>query len=167
MASIQIKRWVAGLGCLVFALLILFPPLPIPTARPTARIIRVEASQYQFSPAEITVNPGDRVTIELVSTDVQHGLSLDGYDLNLTAEPGQTATGTFIADRAGIYRFRCAIPCGNMHPFMIGKLQIGPDLLFYRAIGLGIAAVLAAIGSARIIKETGANRPEVSPRESA
>jgi heme/copper-type cytochrome/quinol oxidase subunit 2 len=129
------------------ALLILFVPLPLPTPAPTARTIRIEASQYQFSPSEIRINPGDRVTIELVSTDVMHGLSLDGYGLNLTAEPGQPATGTFVADRGGVFRFRCAVPCGNMHPFMIGKLQIGPDLLLYRAIALGLFAGLAAIGS--------------------
>jgi heme/copper-type cytochrome/quinol oxidase subunit 2 len=148
------KQWDRGLGFLALALLILFVPLPLATPVPTARTIRIEASQYQFTPGEIRVNPGDRVTIELVSTDEMHGLSLDGFELNLTTEPGQPATGTFVADRGGVFRFRCAVPCGNMHPFMIGKLQIGPDLLLYRAIALGLLAVWAAIVSLKSMRQS-------------
>jgi len=59
---------------------------------------------------------GDHVTIDLVSTDVVHGLYLDGYDLNVTADPGQTATLSFVADRSGSFRFRCSVTCGALHP---------------------------------------------------
>ena len=163
MAFSFLKQWSQGLVFLALALLILFLPLPLQTPAPTARTIRIEASQYAFTPGEIQVNPGDRVTIELVSTDVMHGLSLDGYNLNLTAEPGQPARGTFIADKAGVLRFRCAVPCGNMHPFMIGKLQIGPDLLLYRAIALGILAILAAIWSLKTARQaTLARQPQTA-----
>ncbi len=126
-------------------LLVLFMPLPLQSGTPAERVIRVEASVYGFSPSEISVNPGDRVTVELVATDVVHGLSLDGYDFSLTAEPGQTARKTFIADKAGTFRFRCSVPCGNLHPFIIGKLQVGQNILFLRAIGLGVLALGAAL----------------------
>jgi heme/copper-type cytochrome/quinol oxidase subunit 2 len=96
-------------------------------------------------PGEIQINPGDRVTVELVSTDVVHGFSLDGYGFELKADPGQTVTGTFIADQAGVFRFRCSVACGNLHPFMIGKLQVGPNLLFVRGIVLGLLAISAAL----------------------
>ncbi len=127
------------------ALTALFLPLPLQVGMPVARVIRVEASKYGFNPSEIAVNPGDRVTVELVATDVVHGLSLDGYDFNLTAEPGQTASKTFVADRSGTFRFRCSIPCGNLHPFIIGKLQVGQNTLFLRAIGLAGLGVIAAL----------------------
>lgn len=161
MHSFLQNRWGRGLVFLALALLIWLMPLPIPTPAPVARTFRIEASQYAFSPEVIQVNPGDRVTIVLVSTDVMHGLSLDGYDLNLTAEPGQTASGTFVAREAGVIRFRCSIPCGNLHPFMIGKWQIGPDLLLYRAIALGCLAILAAVGSKKTIRQAAAAQ---SPR---
>jgi heme/copper-type cytochrome/quinol oxidase subunit 2 len=154
MVSFIRESWGRGLTILALALMILFVPLPLATPAPAARTIRIEASQYQFSPGEIHVNAGDRVTIELVSMDVMHGLSLDGYNLNLTAEPGQPATGSFIANHGGVFRFRCAVPCGNMHPFMIGKLQIGPDLLLNRAIALGLLAVLAAIRSLKTMRQS-------------
>ncbi len=43
------------------------------------RVFRIEASQFAYNPGEIRVNPGDTVTIELISTDVVHGLYVDGY----------------------------------------------------------------------------------------
>ncbi len=129
---------------LIAGLLILFLPLPLQGGTPVSRVIRVDASMYGFSPSEIAVNPGDRVTVELVATDVVHGFSLDGYDFNIMAEPGQTARKTFVADKTGTFRFRCSVPCGNLHPFIIGKLQVGPDTLFLRAIGLGLLALAAA-----------------------
>jgi heme/copper-type cytochrome/quinol oxidase subunit 2 len=138
------KRWKWIILFFVSALLILFVPLSLPSASPTDRNIRIEASMYQFTPSEIQINPGDRVTVELVSTDVVHGFSLDGYNFELKADPGQTVTGTFIADKAGVFRFRCSVPCGNLHPFMIGKLQVGANLLLIRGITLGILAVFAA-----------------------
>jgi len=134
---------------LAAGLLILFTPISLPTAAPVDRRIRLEASLSQFSPAVLQVNPGDRVTIELVSTDVVHGFSLDGYDFNLTADPGQTVTGTFVADQAGAFRFRCSVPCGNLHPFMIGKLQVGANLLLTRGIVLGLLAALVGAWSLR------------------
>lgn len=144
-ALINWKRWAWVFPFAGLALLILFVPLPLPFHAPQDRLLRIEASSFQFTPGEIQINPGDRVTVELVSTDVVHGFSLDGYDFELKADPGQTATGTFIADQAGVFRFRCSVACGNLHPFMIGKLQVGPNLLFVRGIVLGLLAISAAL----------------------
>ncbi|HEX7974792.1 MAG TPA: cupredoxin domain-containing protein [Anaerolineales bacterium] len=136
------RVWIAsGLALL----LILVVPLPISLAAPTNRTIRLEASRFQYAPAELHVNPGDRVTLEVVSTDVVHGLSIDGYNLSLTADPGQTSRLTFIADRPGAFRFRCSVTCGNMHPFMIGKLYVGPNILLYRAAALAVLSILTGL----------------------
>ncbi len=100
---------------------------------------------YRFSPEQIFVSPGERVTIELVATDVKHGLYLDDYGLSLEAEPGQPARETFVATRPGVYRLRCSVPCGNLHPFMLGKLQIGPNLALLRGSLLGAMAIIIAL----------------------
>ncbi len=123
------------------ALLVAFVPILSSKAEPVEHVIRVEASSFEFSPAEITVNPGDLVTIELTSLDVVHGLYLDGYSLQVEADPGQTETLTFTADRSGTFRFRCSVTCGDLHPFMIGKLHVGANLLFWRGVGLSILAI--------------------------
>jgi plastocyanin len=127
--------WIAaGLA----ALLILAVPLPAGFATSSERTFHIQASRFQYSPAVLRVNPGDRVTIELEAADVVHGLSIDGYNLEMTADPGQTARLTFLADRPGVFRFRCSVACGNMHPFMIGKLYVGQNGLLLRATALGI-----------------------------
>lgn len=138
------------LGVIFIAgMLVAFTPLPIPQNEPTNRVFRVDASSFAFSPAEFDVNPGDQVTIELTSSDVVHGLFLDGYNIQVSADPGQTADMTFSANKAGSFRFRCSVTCGDLHPFMIGKLQVGPNLLLWRAAGLAILAALAGVWSYR------------------
>lgn len=110
-----------------------------------ARLVRIAASQYQFDPGVVDVHRSDEVTIELVATDVVHGFYLDGYDLELTADPGQTARLTFVADRPGTFRFRCSVSCGAMHPFMIGKLRVGANVTFWSGLGLALLAAVAGI----------------------
>lgn len=139
---ILVWRWVALAG---LAVAILFLPLPGTAAAPAERTFRIHASQFAYSPAVLSVNPGDQVTIELTATDVVHGLSIDVYNLETTSDPGQTARLTFIADQAGSFRFRCTTTCGNMHPFMIGKLHVGQNDLFWRAAMLAGLALIAGV----------------------
>ncbi|HSM71911.1 MAG TPA: cupredoxin domain-containing protein [Anaerolineales bacterium] len=131
-------------------LVVAFVPLPVQPITPQERILEIDARQYAYSPFEIRVNQGDVVTLHLVSTDVVHGIYIDGYDLSIEADPGQYATLTFTADKAGSFRFRCNITCGAMHPFMIGKLTVGTNNWLYRSIGL---ATLAIFGTAISIKQ--------------
>lgn len=142
--------WRAPLRRLLFVPLLFLLLFPVTAATPAQhsvdRTVRIEAAQYRFDPGLVRVSRGDRVTIELVATDVVHGLYLDGYGLQMTADPGQTARLTFVADRSGSFRFRCSISCGAMHPFMIGKLQVGSNGLLWA--GLVLATLAAAAGLA-------------------
>ena len=140
-------RWAVFVGLI---LVVWFTPFPAAATKPTERTFQIEARRFEYSPAILTVNPGDRVTIELTATDVVHGLSIDGYDLAATADPGQTARLTFVADRQGSVRFRCTVTCGNMHPFMIGKLNVGQNTLLWRAFAL---SGLALVGGAWVLKK--------------
>lgn len=138
---------------LVLAGLVLaFAPLPVQPYAPIARTFHIEASQFAYSPAEISVNPGDTVTIELISTDVVHGLYVDGYDISIKADPGQTATLSFVADRPGSFRMRCNVTCGAMHPFMIGKLNVGANTWLYRSIGFAFIGIFSIFVLARTSK---------------
>lgn len=140
------------LSLLFFAmtgLVVAFAPLPVQTAAPQARTFRIDARQFAYSPSELLVNTGDKVTVQLVSDDVVHGLYVDGYDVSVEADPGQTATLTFIADKPGSFRFRCNVTCGAMHPFMIGKLTVGTNQWLYRSVGLAALVVSFVMVSAK------------------
>jgi len=139
---IPIWRWIL-LACLAF--LIILIPTPANATEPIERTFRIEASQFAYSPALLSVNPGDHVTIELVSKDVMHGLAIDGYHLEMTSEPGQSSRLTFIAKQQGSFRFRCSVTCGNMHPFMIGKLQVGQNDTLWRGMLLAGLALVAGV----------------------
>ena len=130
-------------------LVVAFAPLPVSTIPPQVRTFEIGARQFAYSPAELKVNRGDIVNIQLVSTDVVHGLYLDGYDISIEADPGQTETLSFIADKPGSFRFRCNVTCGAMHPFMIGKLTVGSNGWFFRSIGLATLAVIGIIVSSK------------------
>jgi heme/copper-type cytochrome/quinol oxidase subunit 2 len=122
----------------LIALLILAVPLPSGATAPAERRFHIQAGRFQYAPGVLHVNPGDRVTLELDATDVVHGLAVDGYGLEMEADPGKTASLTFTAGEPGVYRFRCTVTCGSMHPFMIGKIYVGQNLLFWRASALGL-----------------------------
>ncbi len=137
-------QWVAGGLTLALVLIALLAPLPIRTAAPQARTINITAGQWHFQPGAVRVNRGDTVTINFESLDVVHGLFLDGFEVKTVAEPGRPGRLTFVADRDGAFRFRCHVACGNLHPFMIGKLVVEPNLTWWRAVA---ATVITAIGA--------------------
>ena len=135
-----------ALGALVAAMISL---LPTPAeAIDTEVIVPIEASQYAYEPNVIEVQLGQRVVLELSSMDVVHGIYLDGYDLEVVTDPGQTAHLSFIADQPGSFRLRCSVTCGPLHPFMIGQLKVGPNPKVRRIIGGSVSALLAGIALA-------------------
>ena len=143
LTSLNLMRYRFSLLLFVMAgLVVAFVPLPVPAIAPQERNFEIDALQFAYSPSELKVNAGDTVTIQLVSSDVVHGIYVDDYDISVEADPGQSATLTFVADKPGSFRFRCNITCGAMHPFMIGKLTVGSNNWLYRSVGLAVLAVL-------------------------
>lgn len=143
-ATRPVLRYWPRLALALVTLAIVFTPLPAATGAPVTHDVHIAASQYEFSPGVIRVNKGDEVTIELTSADVVHGLYLDGYDLEVTADPGQSTSLSFTADKSGSFRLRCSVVCGPLHPFMIGKLKVGNNTLLWR--GMVLAVLAAAVG---------------------
>jgi heme/copper-type cytochrome/quinol oxidase subunit 2 len=107
--------------------------------------VPIEASQYKFDPGVIEVSHGQRVLLELTSSDVVHGVYLDGYDREVVVDPGQKALLSFTADRPGSFRLRCSVTCGPLHPFMIGKIVVEPDPSLKWIIGGSVAAMFLGV----------------------
>jgi len=128
---------------------------------PQDRSFKIIARKYGYQPSVIEVNRGDRVRIELVSKDVTHGFYLEGYDLDAkvrredpTIWVRRPSEGeqfheakeiSFVAGRAGKFRFRCSQTCGYMHPFMNGVLIVRPNYLYSAALGMSLGLVLVML----------------------
>lgn len=148
-SSLRNKHWKWGIFALL-ALTILLLPLPAQSAQVSEKYIQILASSYEYNPGVVRVNPGDRVTLELTSTDVTHGIYIDGYNLEVIAEPGQTQLLSFIADRPGTFRLRCSVTCGALHPFMTGKLQVGTNALLLKSIAMAALGIAVVIWTVRV-----------------
>ncbi len=135
MLRLIVNRWLLLLGALLLFVVVWFIPLPNVGASGT-HAFTLDMRQFEFTPGRIEVQQGDQVTITLTSSDVVHGFYLDGYALNQRVEPGISRQITFTADQAGKFRYRCAVSCGALHPFMIGELVVNSNFPFWRALVL-------------------------------
>ena len=133
-------------------------PIPAAGAPAASRHIHVRASSYAYAPATIEVQRGDRVTLELESTDATHGVRIEGYDLEVRSSPGQPALLSFVADQPGVFRLQCSVTCGPLHPFMIGRLRVAPQASLWRAVVLALGATVLGLGLA-----SSRRRPEGVP----
>jgi nitrous-oxide reductase len=83
-----------------------------------------------ITPEIIEVTEGDEVTIHLTNLeraqDETHGFALYGQNVNLSLEPGKTASFRFVADKPGVYPYYCTEFCSALHLEMQGYLLVKP-----------------------------------------
>jgi len=92
--------------------------------------VKMIAVRSFFSPDVIRVNLGDEVTIHITNIeqtrDELHGFAIDDYNINIVADPGETKSVTFKADKSGVYAFYCTNFCSALHQEMQGYLLVKP-----------------------------------------
>jgi len=83
-----------------------------------------------FNPEHVTVKEGDKVIWRITNVeravDATHGFSIPVYNINLSLEPGETATIEFIADTPGTFPFYCSEFCSALHLEMMGYFMVEP-----------------------------------------
>ncbi len=78
-----------------------------------------------FQPDVIRVKKGEKVKIVVESMDVTHGFAVKGLGIDLgMIEPGEKKVIEFVADKEGVYVFRCTVMCSPMHNFMKGTIVV-------------------------------------------
>ena len=92
--------------------------------------VKMIAVRSFFSPDVIRVNQGDKVTIHLTNIeqtrDELHGFAINNYNINIVADPGETKSVTFTADKPGVYAYYCTNFCSALHQEMQGYLLVKP-----------------------------------------
>ena len=100
-------------------------PASLPTAPP--RSFELIASRFKFEPDTVEVTEGDHVRLTVRSIDTEHGLTIKRLNVKIVApKTGEAATAEFVADKAGIYEFKCSEYCGSGHGRMKGQLVVSP-----------------------------------------
>lgn len=83
-----------------------------------------------ITPEIIEVEEGETVSLHFTNVeraeDETHGFAINGFDINLSAEPGKTVSATFKADKAGVYPYYCTEFCSALHLEMQGYLLVRP-----------------------------------------
>lgn len=84
-----------------------------------------------FNPEHVRVKQGDRVVWHITNVeraqDATHGFAVPHYNINLSLEPGETATFEFVADKPGTYPFYCSEFCSALHLEMMGYFFVEPE----------------------------------------
>jgi cytochrome c oxidase subunit 2 len=98
-----------------------------PRAELAVREIDVVASQFRFEPATIDVAEGERVVLNIHSTDSTHGFAAKGLKVKATIpNGGQVVKVELSGLKPGTYEFHCNEYCGTGHLQMKGTLVVSP-----------------------------------------
>lgn len=79
------------------------------------RVIEVKASRYKFEPDPILVMLGEKVRLVVTSSDVDHGIAISDFNVNIFVPAGKTETVDFTADKRGAFHAYCSVYCGPGH----------------------------------------------------
>ena len=83
------------------------------------------AYQWQFGYCSITVYEGQRITINLKSLDVPHGMAIENIpQVNVFISPETVSTISFEATMKGEFIYYCIVFCGEGHPLHKGVLIV-------------------------------------------
>jgi cytochrome c oxidase subunit 2 len=94
------------------------------SGEPKEKVVKLTATKFEFSPAEITVKKGEPVVIEVTSQDVKHGFTLPDFGVRTDIQPGSVGRISFTPDKAGRFAFACDVFCGAGHEDMSGLLIV-------------------------------------------
>jgi len=88
------------------------------------------AVRSHFTPEHVKIKKGDHVIWHITNAertqDATHGFTIQGHNISLSIEPGETNTFEFTADTAGTYPFYCVEFCSALHLEMMGYLLVEP-----------------------------------------
>ena len=92
--------------------------------------VRGSVIRSHINPEIIEAEVGDTVAIHLTNLeraeDEVHGFAMNGQNVQLSIEPGKTASVTFVADQEGVFPYYCTEFCSALHLEMQGYLLVKP-----------------------------------------
>ncbi len=84
----------------------------------------MDVSNFQFAPNVVTFKKGENVIIRLTNIAGEHSFQSTALGIDTIVPEGQTVDIPVPTGTAGVYDFRCGIPCGPGHRDMTGQIII-------------------------------------------
>ena len=91
---------------------------------PPAKVIKVTAKKFEYSPAVIELKLGVPVILELTSLDRKHGMKSTDLKIDVEILPGETTRVRLVPDKVGKFEFHCSVFCGSGHEDMQGEIVV-------------------------------------------
>jgi cytochrome c oxidase subunit 2 len=91
---------------------------------PEPRRVEITAKRFAFEPNFITLKKGEPVVLVVKSSDVEHGLRLPDFGLDLRVPKHGVAELRFTPEKVGDFVGRCSVFCGAGHGGMMLTLHI-------------------------------------------
>jgi heme/copper-type cytochrome/quinol oxidase subunit 2 len=91
---------------------------------PTRRDLKVQASDFRFSPERLEVTQNDLVRVTVTSGDVAYSFTIDEYRVSKRVPAGESIAFEFRADRSGTFAFYSNMTSDPRHQKMRGQLVV-------------------------------------------
>lgn len=89
-----------------------------------ARVIRIQAKKFEYTPNEIRVKKGEKIMLELTALDFVHGFNLPDFKIRADIPPGKATMLALNPTETGRFTFLCDNFCGDGHEEMNGILIV-------------------------------------------
>ncbi|KYD32401.1 cytochrome c oxidase subunit II [Parageobacillus toebii] len=86
--------------------------------------LNIVVHAFAFTPNQIEIPKGAKVTINVTTKDVIHGFQVPGTNINMMVEPGYINTLTHTFNKPGEYTILCNEYCGAGHHMMTGRIKV-------------------------------------------
>lgn len=89
-----------------------------------AKLIKMTAKKFEYSPKEITLKKGVPVVLKFTSFDRHHGFNCPDLNIRADFRPGKMSTLRFVPDKVGTFSFYCGVFWGTGHEAMHGTIKV-------------------------------------------
>lgn len=88
------------------------------------KTISISAVKYQFIPDKIILKMNEKVELDILAEDVDHGFCSKELDIYLELPVGDEIKYIFTPKKKGEFEFYCCVYCGINHKKMKGKIIV-------------------------------------------
>jgi cytochrome c oxidase subunit 2 len=92
--------------------------------QPKAKVIKIVARRWTYTPNQLTLKKGIPVVLELTTLDVLMGFSVPDFQVRADIVPGEVSRVNLTPDKVGTFTFLCDIFCGSGHETMDGTITV-------------------------------------------